>query len=47
MLKLTELNLDDPEGYTPFSRYVISQNFEMANFLLKHGADINFTNSNG
>lgn len=43
----TELNQSDPEGYTPFSKYVLSSKFEMAIRLLHKGADINFTNPLG
>jgi ankyrin repeat protein len=42
-----ELNADDPEGYSPFARYALSQKFDMAIRLLHRGADINFTNMDG
>jgi len=41
------LNNDDPEGYTPLCRYILSHKFDMAVKLLSRGADVNATNCVG
>jgi ankyrin repeat protein len=46
-LRVKNLDTEDPEGYTVFSRYVLDNNLEMANKLISRGAQINFTNREG
>ncbi len=46
-LRMKDLNDEDPEGYTAFSRYVLLNNFELASKLLSRGTDLNYTNRDG
>lgn len=41
------LDQEDPQNFTPFMRYALYSNFEMAKKLLNRGADIDYVNREG
>lgn len=46
-LRVKNLNEEDPEGFTVFTRYALDLNFDQATKLLQRGANINYTNRDG
>lgn len=46
-LRVHNLDDEDPQGFTAFSRYALNNSFEQANRLLQRGAKINYSNIEG
>ena len=41
------IDQEDPNNVTPFTKYVLFENFELARKLLQRGANIDYTNREG